>query len=122
MQREVFEALVVDALEELPQEFRLYLDNVAVVVEPRPSPALLREMGLWPDGTLLGLYHGVPLPERGFGDGNRLPDQITIFQQPIEALYHTPREIKEAVKETVVHEIGHFFGLDDAQLEELMEE
>jgi predicted Zn-dependent protease with MMP-like domain len=122
VQRHVFEALVAQALDELPPEFRRYLDNVAVVVEDIPAPALLREMGLWPEHTLLGLYHGVPLPERGFGYGNRLPDYITIFQQPIEALYQTPGEIKEAVKETVVHEIGHFFGLDDAQLEELMGE
>jgi predicted Zn-dependent protease with MMP-like domain len=122
VQRHLFEALVAEALEELPQEFKPYLDNVAVVVESVPSPALLQEMGLWPDHTLLGLYQGVPLPERGFGYGNRLPDCITIFQQPIEALYHTPGEIKEAVKETVVHEIGHFFGLDDTQLEELMGE
>jgi predicted Zn-dependent protease with MMP-like domain len=122
VQRRQFEALVTEALDELPQEFRPYLDNVAIVVEAVPTPALLQEMGLWPDHTLLGLYHGVPLPERGFGYGNRLPDCITIYQQPIEALYQTPREIKEAVKETVIHEIGHFFGLDDDQLEELMDE
>jgi predicted Zn-dependent protease with MMP-like domain len=96
--------------------------NIAVIVEAAPSRALLEAMGLWPDHTLLGLYHGVPLPERGHSYGNVLPDCITIFQQPVEALCHTPEEIKDVVRETVIHEVGHYFGLDDARLEELMEQ
>jgi predicted Zn-dependent protease with MMP-like domain len=98
------------------------LRNIAVVVENEPSQELLEEMGLWPHGTLLGLYQGVPLPRRGFSYGNVLPDRITIFQKPLEAIYRSREDLKEAVKDTVEHEIGHYFGLDDKRLEELMEE
>ncbi len=116
-----FEKLVAEALDELPRRFRRHLRNVAVVVEQEPSQGLLEDMGLWPGGTLLGLYQGVPLPRRGFSYGNVLPDRITIFQKPLEAMCRTREEIKHAVKETVIHEIGHYFGLDDERLEELME-
>jgi predicted Zn-dependent protease with MMP-like domain len=122
VQQQDFERLVAAALDELPSQFRSYLTNVAVVIEHQPAPALLKELGLWPHSTLLGLYQGVPLPERGFGYGNVLPDHITIFQQPIEAICQTPQEIKETVQETVIHEIGHYFGLDDERIAELMEE
>jgi len=115
-----FERLVAEALDGLPRQFRRPMRNLAVMVEPAPSRELLEAMGLWPDHTLLGLYHGVPLPERGHNDGNVLPDQITIFQPPIEALYRTPEEMKEAVCDTVIHEVGHYFGLDDERIEELM--
>jgi predicted Zn-dependent protease with MMP-like domain len=116
-----FEKLVAQALDELPRRFRRHLRNIAVVVEQEPPPELLEGMGLWPGRTLLGLYQGVPLPQRGFSYGNVLPDRITIFQKPIEAMCRTGEEIKHAVKETVIHEIGHYFGLDDERLEELME-
>ncbi len=122
MRRWDFENLVTEALDELPRRFRRYLRNIAVVVEGEPSQELLEQMGLWPDGTLLGLYQGVPLPRRGFSYGNVLPDHITIFQRPIEAMCRTRRELKDAVKDTVIHEIGHYFGLDDARIEELMGE
>ena len=122
MRRQEFEQLVAEALDGLPRQFRRHMQNIAVVVETAPSRALLEAMGLWPDHTLLGLYHGVPLPDRGHGYGSVLPDQITIFQQPIEALYRTPEEIREAVRETVIHEVGHYFGLDDQRIDELMEQ
>ena len=122
MRRWDFEQLVAEALDELPRRFRRSLRNIAVIVEGEPSRELLEDLGLWPHGTLLGLYQGVPLPRRGFSYGNVLPDRITIFQRPIEAMGRTRRDIKEAVKDTVVHEIGHYFGLDDARIEELMEE
>jgi predicted Zn-dependent protease with MMP-like domain len=122
MRRWHFDRLVTEALDELPRRFRRQLRNIAVVVETEPSQTLLEEMGLWPHRTLLGLYQGVPLPRRGsLSYGNVLPDRITIFQKPIEAMCRTPDEIKAAVKDTVKHEIGHYFGLDDERLEELME-
>jgi predicted Zn-dependent protease with MMP-like domain len=121
MRRWHFEKLVGEALDELPRRFRRRLRNIAVVVESEPSQELLEEMGLWPDRTLLGLYQGIPLIKRGFSYGNVLPDCITIFQKPIEAMCRTADEIKQAVKDTVVHEIGHYFGLDDEQIDELME-
>jgi predicted Zn-dependent protease with MMP-like domain len=95
--------------------------NIAVIVEAAPARELLEAMGLGPEHTLLGLYSGVPLPDRGHSYGNVLPDCITIFQRPIEALYPTPAAMKEAVRDTVIHEVGHYFGLDDARIEELME-
>jgi predicted Zn-dependent protease with MMP-like domain len=122
MRRWHFDRLVAEALDELPRGFRRRLHNIAVVVEREPSQALLEELGLWPHRTLLGLYQGVPLPRRGSSYGNVLPDRITIFQKPIEATCRTRDDIKQAVKDTVKHEIGHYFGLDDARLEELMEE
>ena len=113
MRRWHFERLVAEALDELPRRFRRRLRNIAVVVESEPSQELLEEMGLWPHGTLLGLYQGVPLPRRGFSYGNVLPDRITIFQKPLEAMCRTRDDLKEAVKDTVKHEFGHYFGLDD---------
>lgn len=122
MRRWHFDKLVAEALDGLPRRFRRLLRNIAVVVESEPSQELLEEMGLWPHRTLLGLYQGVPLPRRGrLSYGNVLPDRIVIFQKPIEAMCRTPEEIKAAVKDTVKHEIGHYFGLDDERLEELME-
>jgi predicted Zn-dependent protease with MMP-like domain len=122
VRRQDFEKLVAEALDELPGEFRCLLWNIVIIVETEPSRTLLEDMGLWPDGTLFGLYEGLPLPERGASYGNVLPDRVTIFQRPIEAMYRTQHEIKNAVQETVLHELGHYFGLDDAQLDELMEE
>jgi predicted Zn-dependent protease with MMP-like domain len=117
-----FERLVAEALDELPWRFRRRLRNIAVVVESEPSQELLEEMGLWPHRTLLGLYQGVPLPRRGLSYGNVLPDRIAIFQKPLEAMCRTRDDLKGAIRNTVKHEIGHYFGLDDEQLEELMEE
>jgi predicted Zn-dependent protease with MMP-like domain len=122
MQQRDFEQLVVEALDALPQRFRRHLQNIAVVVEEAPSRKLLESLGLWPENTLLGLYEGVPLPERGYGYGNILPDRITIFQRPIETMCFTPHEIRDVVQDTVLHELGHYFGLDDEQLDDLMEE
>jgi predicted Zn-dependent protease with MMP-like domain len=122
MRRWHFEQLVAEALDELPRRFRRRLRNIAVVVESEPSQEILKDMGLWPHGTLLGLYQGVPLPRRGFSYGNVLPDRISIFQKPLEAMCRTTGDLKEAIKDTVMHEIGHYFGLDDERLEELMEE
>ena len=121
MRRQEFERLVAQVLDALPRQFRRHMRNIAVVVETAPSRELLEEMDLWPDHTLLGLYQGVPLPDRGHSYGNVLPDHITIFQQPIEALYRSPEEIREAVRETVIHEVAHYFGLDDERIDELME-
>lgn len=121
MHAEDFTQLVAAALDALPWQFRKQLQNIAVLVEEAPSQALLERMGLWPSRTLLGLYQGVPLPERGHAYGNVLPDRITIYQQPIEASCSTLDEVKALVQTTVIHEIGHYFGLDDARIHELLE-
>jgi predicted Zn-dependent protease with MMP-like domain len=120
--RREFEALVVLALERLPKFFKKKIKNVDVVVEDRASRELLSEMGLRSPSELLGLYQGIPLDRRGFYYGNVLPDKITLFQIPIESLCKTKEEVEEKVKEVVMHEVGHYFGLDDERLRELENE
>ena len=114
-----FEALVVLALKRLPKFFKKKMKNVDVVVEDRASAELLAGMGLQSPFQLLGLYQGVPLDRRGFYYGNVLPDKITLFQIPIESICRTKEEIEEKVKEVVIHEVGHYFGLSDERLREL---
>jgi len=120
--RKEFEEIVVSALKRLPKFFRKKMKNVDVVVEDRASRELLSEMGLRSPFELLGLYQGVPLDRRGFYYGNVLPDKITLFQIPIESMCQTKEELEERVREVVIHEVGHYFGLDDKKLRELESE
>ena len=118
VERTRFERLVAEAIEDLPADFRERLDNVAVVVEDRPAGAAGRRQGRR-GGLLLGLYQGHPVTSRDSRYGLVLPDRITIFQANIEALCDTDEEIREEVRRTVLHEIAHHFGIDDARLHEL---
>lgn len=114
-----FERLVVAALRGLPAKFRRFLDkeNVVVVVERRPSRAKLLGMGMNPDReTLFGLYEGIPRTERHSNYNMALPDKITIYQEPLEDEYPGQAALKEQVRRTVLHEVAHFFGIDDAAL------
>ena len=122
LSRREFEEVVVLALKRLPKFFRKKMKNVDVVVEDRASRELLSEMGLRSPFELLGLYQGVPLDRRGFYYGNVLPDKITLFQIPIESMCQTKEELEEKVREVVIHEVGHYFGLDDKKLRELEDE
>jgi len=117
-----FEALVLKAVESLPDEFASKLENVDVVVEDQPSQALLAKMGLPRGHTLLGLYQGIPLNRRGRGYGMVIPDKVTIFQQPIEAKCRYEADIVKEVRKVVLHEIAHHFGITDARLIELEQE
>jgi predicted Zn-dependent protease with MMP-like domain len=114
--RATFEQLVDEALASLPDEIAAWLDNVAIVVGEWPSPQQLSDAGLGPGDMLFGLYVGVPKTHRGFTYGESVPDKIVIFRQPIQRLYRTPAQIRAQVRRTVLHEIGHHFGLDEAQL------
>jgi predicted Zn-dependent protease with MMP-like domain len=114
-----FEEAVVVALKKLPKIIRKKMENVDVAVEPKASPEVLNEMGLRSPFELLGLYQGVPYDRRGFYYGNVLPDKITLFQIPIESVCQTKEEVKEKVREVIIHEVGHYFGLDDRRLREL---
>ncbi len=114
-----FEELVVLALKRLPRFFKKKMKNVDVVVEDRASRDLLSEIGLNSPFELLGLYQGIPLDRRGFYYGNVLPDKITLFQIPIESMCQTKEEVEEKVREVMIHEVGHYFGLDDEKLREL---
>jgi predicted Zn-dependent protease with MMP-like domain len=114
-----FRRLVRDALDGIPDEFAHYLTNVAVVIEDEPSPGQLRRAGLDPHhDTLYGLYQGVPLPDRPH-DFAGLPDQITIFRRPLERACRTRATLRREIQVTVVHEIAHFFGIDDQRVREL---
>jgi predicted Zn-dependent protease with MMP-like domain len=101
------------ALRGLPRAFRARLANIAVVVEDWADEATLADVGVEPPDTLYGLYQGVDLTRRGTAYGNVLPDVITIYQGPIEADAADEAEMAEIVRETVMHELGHYFGLDD---------
>ena len=116
---EEFEALVVQALDDLPPFFQEKLQNIEVVVSPWPTPAELRAVGLKPPQLLLGLYQGVPLTRRGNNYGMVLPDKVTIFQGPIERVCRTPQQVVAQVQRTVKHELAHHFGISDDRLREL---
>jgi predicted Zn-dependent protease with MMP-like domain len=103
-----FEDQVRAALDELPPHLAEALRNVAVVVEDK-NPE---------DGDLLGLYHGVPLPERGDVAGS-LPDKISIYRIPLEEAFPDPEELREEIRITVLHELAHYFGLDEDRIAEL---
>jgi predicted Zn-dependent protease with MMP-like domain len=119
MTRNAFEKAATDALRGLPRRVRRNLENIDVVVEDQASEDVLEEMDIASPFDLLGLYQGVPVQHRGFYYGNVLPDKITLYQIPIESICRTEEEIKEKVREVVIHEIGHYFGLDDNRLREL---
>ena len=115
MNRPAFENLVHRSLERLPRRFKQKLKNISIEVEDSPSQDLLVDMGI-EHGRLFGLYQGVPLTEREWNYGNVLPDRIVIYQRPIEAAASSPEEIEEIVRDTVRHEIGHYFGFRDDEL------
>ena len=121
MDRSGFQRLVEEALREIPRRFRDAMKNVAVIVEDEPPPHILQEMEIEPPDSLFGLYQGTPLPERGWGYGNALPDRISIYQGPIEEACEDDEEIRDCVAETVIHEFGHYFGMDEDQIEEIEE-
>jgi predicted Zn-dependent protease with MMP-like domain len=105
---EEFEELVADALDEIPDELAVLMDNVVVIVEDDP-----------PEPGLLGLYEGVPLTERGDYGGMVLPDRVTIYRRPLCATSTDPDEVVEQIAITVIHEIAHHFGIDDDRLDDL---
>ncbi len=121
MDRPAFEELVHKALRRLPRKFKEKLENISIQIEDQPSQETLDDMGI-EGGTLYGLYQGVPLTERGWGYGNVLPDRIVIYQRPIEEDAATPKEAEEIVRDTVMHEIGHYFGFDDRELYDMEHE
>jgi predicted Zn-dependent protease with MMP-like domain len=117
MNRAKFEALVDRALRKLPREFKQRIANVAVVVEDWADEATLREMGIEPPDTLYGLYRGIDLTRRDTSYGNVLPDTIHIYQRPIEEDCADEQEMAELIRDVVIHEVGHYFGLDDDTME-----
>jgi predicted Zn-dependent protease with MMP-like domain len=120
MRRDQFETLVQQALNTIPAEFRDRMHNLAIIVEDEPDDQLLDDMDVPEDETLFGLYHGVPLTERGWDYGNRLPDRITLYQGPHERAYDED-DLVIAIGETLIHEVGHYFGMSEEELEAIEE-
>jgi predicted Zn-dependent protease with MMP-like domain len=121
MTRQRFQQLVEEALRDIPPRFRLAMQNVVVIVEDEPPLHVLQEMEIEPPDSLFGLYQGIPLPERSWGYGNALPDRISIYQRPIEDVCEDDDEVRDCVAETVIHEFGHYFGMDEDQIQEIEE-
>jgi len=121
MTRTRFEQLVAEAIRSIPSRFRDELKNIAVIVEDEPPDALLDEMEIDPPDTLFGLYQGTPLTERAWDYGNALPDRIVLYQGPIEDASDTEDDVVANVGETLIHEVGHYFGLSEEELEEIEE-
>jgi predicted Zn-dependent protease with MMP-like domain len=119
MTREKFRTLVDEALELIPEEFRDAMRNIAIVVEQEPTRTQLQGVGIEPPDTLLGLYEGTPLTERQWAHGNVLPDKVTLFQGPIEDASEDEDDVVVAIGETLIHEIGHYFGLSEEEIEEI---
>ncbi len=115
--RAEFERTVSRALGSIPDELRQRFENITVVIEEEPTADELREVGLDPaTGRLFGLYHGVPWGERGWDYGGALPDRIVIYRLPLLEACATREQLIEEIQLTVIHEVGHYFGLDEDQL------
>jgi predicted Zn-dependent protease with MMP-like domain len=119
--RKQFEGLVAEALASIPRRFKRAMHNIAIVVEDEPPQDLLEEMEIEPPDTLLGLYQGTPLTERSSTYGNTLPDRVLIFQGPHEREAEDEDDLVVAIGETLIHEIGHYFGLSEEEIEEIEE-
>jgi predicted Zn-dependent protease with MMP-like domain len=122
MTRAAFERHVSEALATIPKRFRDAMRNLAIVVEDEPGPALLREMEIDPPDTLFGLYQGLPLTERRWDYGNALPDRIVLFQGPHEREAQDDDDLVASIGETLIHEIGHYFGLSEEEIQAIEDE
>jgi predicted Zn-dependent protease with MMP-like domain len=119
VERERFEELVREGLASVPPEIARYMDNVDVEVHDLPTRAQLASTGVPAGATLLGLYQGIPLTRRTGGYTMVPPDRIIIFQRPLEAVSRDDDDLVHRVRDTVVHEVAHHFGISDARLREI---
>ena len=118
MEREPFEQIVEQVFELLPDKFKEAIENVGVIVEDFPDDDLVRQLKLPSKHHLLGLYQGIPLTRRGTWYGNTPvpPDKISLYQNNIEARCRTSDEVREKIREVLLHEIGHYFGMSEAEI------
>lgn len=116
LSRSEFEDLVEEAIRGLPRTFRRLLDNIAVMVEDEPDDEDYEEHGIEDDSELLGVFRGIPLTRRHYDELPALPNQVVIFRGPILRCARTREEAIDQVRETVVHELGHYFGLSDDEM------
>jgi len=120
MTRERFEAIAEEEFAVLPEPFRKRIENVRIVIEDVDSPAERRRAGVDRSSMLLGLYEGVPLPRRGidYGIVPVMPDTVTLFQKNIESIARSEAEVRTQIRETLIHEIAHYFGMDEDDIRE----
>ena len=121
MTRDEFASLIEEALSIIPENFRDAMRNIAIIVEEYPPAPLLEEMEIEPPDTLYGLYLGTPITERRWDDGNREPDQIVLYQGPHEEDAINEDDLVAMVAETLIHEIGHYFGMSEEEIQEVEE-
>jgi predicted Zn-dependent protease with MMP-like domain len=115
LERDEFEEVIEEALASLPEEFSRRLQNIEIVVEDEPSEEVLRKLRL-PRGGLLGLYHGVPLKKQSIWAPPTLPGKISIYRIPILSISRTRKGMRERIRNVVIHEVGHHFGLSDGEM------
>ena len=120
MTRRRFRRLAEGAIDSLPSPFRERMKNVEIVIEDEPTDEQIAGVGLDPEtDTLFGLYEGTPLPDRGHDFAMQLPDRIVLFYLPLIESFADERELAAEVRATIVHEVAHFFGMDDEEIEDL---
>lgn len=119
MDSDTFAELVLEALDDLPEQFREKLQNVEIAVEDWPDAETMRLARVRNRSSLLGFYHGIPLPERTQGYNMVMPDKISIYRQPILMHARNRREVRERVSRVLRHEVAHYFGIDDERLREI---
>ena len=118
MEREAFVKVMQDVLDSLPEEFRSRIRNVAVLVEDFP-PGQSSTPSRHPKRLLLGLFHGVPMTKKSVFDLSTGPDYVVLYQKNTEAVCSTEAEIRDQIRRTVIHEFGHYFGMDEEQLKDI---
>jgi len=112
-----FQEIVAEAIDSIPEGLHRRIENVAVVIEDEPDRETLLDLGLDPaEDSLYGLYQGTPISERGAAYGNALPDRIVIYYLPLTEDFGDEYHLRREIRRTVIHEIGHFFGLSDREL------
>jgi predicted Zn-dependent protease with MMP-like domain len=121
MTRDEFAGLIEEALSLIPPDFRDAMRNIAIIVEDHPPAEILAEMEIEPPDTLYGLYLGTPITERQWDDGNREPDQIVLYQGPHEEDAVNEDDLVAMVAETLIHEVGHYFGMSEEEIMEVEE-
>ena len=118
MDRDEFEKVVQEVFDSLPPQFHATIDNVHIVVEELPASRSNSRKGIRSGGMLLGLYEGIPLTKRGvdYGMYPVVPDRITLFRQNIQAVSHDDHDLRANIRETLIHEIGHYYGMSETEI------
>lgn len=116
---QVFESIVAEAMDAIPEEYARHMNNVGIVWENEPTPLQREKLRLRGDQTLLGLYEGIPLTKRNSNYNLVLPDKITIFKWPLEAVSQSLSDLKKQVRHTLWHEVAHHYGLDHDRIDGL---